>query len=54
MTVKKNTSNSIILYRGMTDLIKFLSCLMIALHHYSQGQFMDVCWHHIGNYDMFL
>lgn len=36
MQLKKNISNAILLDRNMTDLIKFLSCLMIALHHYSQ------------------
>lgn len=35
--IEKNTSSHITLDRNLTDLIKFLACLMIALHHYSQG-----------------
>lgn len=34
--IEKNTSNVITFDRNLTDLVKFLSCLMIALHHYSQ------------------
>ena len=37
MRVTYNQSNKFCLDKGLTDLIKFLSCLMIALHHYSQG-----------------
>lgn len=36
--IEKNTSNHIVLDRNLTNLVKFLSCLMIALHHYSQGR----------------
>lgn len=35
--IKKNNTQRIILSRNLTDLVKFLACLMIALHHYSQG-----------------
>ena len=37
MRVTFNQSNKFCLDKDLTDLIKFLSCLMIALHHYSQG-----------------
>lgn len=37
MLITRNTTDRILLDRGMTDLLKFLSCIMIALHHYSQG-----------------
>lgn len=33
---KYKYDNSFELDRGLTDLIKFLSCMLIALHHYSQ------------------
>lgn len=35
MSIYRSTSTDINLNRKVTDLIKFLSCLMIALHHYS-------------------
>lgn len=35
-SVSKNIDNTIYLDRNFTDTIKFLSCLMIAVHHYSQ------------------
>lgn len=35
--IKKNNTQCIILSRNLTDLVKFIACLMIALHHYSQG-----------------
>lgn len=35
--IKKNNTQRIILSRNLTDLVKFIACLMIALHHYSQG-----------------
>lgn len=34
----RNDSLSLKLDRGVTDLMKFLSCLMIAFHHYSQDR----------------
>lgn len=34
--ILENKSNKIILDRGLTDVIKFLASVMIALHHYSQ------------------
>lgn len=36
MIIKNNTSGTIVLDRNVTDLIRFLSCIMIALHHFSQ------------------
>lgn len=34
--ISENKSDKIILDRGLTDVIKFLASVMIALHHYSQ------------------
>lgn len=47
MTNEKHISLS----RNLTDLVKFLSCLMIALHHYSQG--MVVAGSHNPIYQIF-
>lgn len=46
-----NKSNKFCLDKGLTDLIKFLACLMIALHHYSQG--MVVAGTHNPIYQLF-
>ena len=35
--ISANQTSEICLDKNLTDLIKFLACLMIALHHYSQG-----------------
>lgn len=49
--IVKNTSAHITLDHSLTDLVKFLSCLMIALHHYSQG--MVVAGTHNPIYQLF-
>lgn len=49
--IEKNTSNAITFDRNLTDIVKFLSCLMIALHHYSQG--MVVAGSHNPIYQLF-
>lgn len=49
--IEKNTSKVITFDRNLTDLVKFLSCLMIALHHYSQG--MVVAGSHNPFYQLF-
>lgn len=36
LVTKYQFENSFELDRGFTDLLKFLSCILIALHHYSQ------------------
>lgn len=46
-----NQSNKFCFDKGLTDLIKFLACLMIALHHYSQG--MVVAGTHNPIYQLF-
>ena len=49
--VSVNQSNEIRFDKKLTDLIKFLACLMIALHHYSQG--MVVAGTHNPIYQLF-
>lgn len=49
--IEKNTSNAITFDRNLTDIVKFLSCLMITLHHYSQG--MVVAGSHNPIYQLF-
>ncbi len=46
-----NQSSEICFDKNLTDLIKFLACLMIALHHYSQG--MVVAGTHNPIYQLF-
>ena len=36
MNIQLSRNNTLQFNRGLTDIIKFLSCLMIALHHFSQ------------------
>lgn len=36
LVFQKNYSCYVELDRNVTDLVKFLSCLLVALHHYSQ------------------
>lgn len=33
--IHKNDSNSFVLNQGFTDFLRFLSCMIIAMHHYS-------------------
>lgn len=49
--ISVNQSSEICFEKNLTDLIKFLSCLMIALHHYSQG--MVVAGTHNPIYQLF-
>lgn len=50
-SVSLNTSSNITLDRNLTDFIKFMACMMIALHHYSQG--MVVAGTHNPIYQLF-
>ena len=34
--INRNNTSSVVFDRGFTDFIKFVSCVMIALHHFSQ------------------
>ena len=36
ISVTKNNKQNLLFDRNLTDLIKLLSCIMVALHHYSQ------------------
>lgn len=36
MTFRRQNQNTIILDRGLTDVIKFLCCILVALSHYAQ------------------